>query len=990
MGFSSPFFLLLILALPLLAWLGWPSRGPSRGREFVSLVLRVLIALLLILGLAGLEIRRQSESLSVVFLVDDSDSMRVPINISNVAATPRQLALAYVREALKEMGSSDQAGIILFGGDAVVERPLSGSQELEGVTSKVTSLQTDLAGAIRLGLALLPSDTARRMVILSDGAETAGDAIEAARLARASGTQIMVVPFSTVSGAEALVTSVKAPTRLREGEQFALEVVIASTADQRVGVRVLSGANVAYEGELQLRRGQNSFSLPLEAGSPGFASYRVQLIPPGGADTFYQNNELGAFAQIAGPPRVLMVTNPAPRDGVPGYEALLAALRASGVQVETALPRDLPSELPALSEYASVVLVDVPARALSSRQMAAIETYVRDLGGGLVAVGGPTSYGLGGYYKTSLEAALPVEMQIKDEQRFPKVSMIVVMDKSGSMSAPEGGVTKMQLADEGAARVAELMHDFDDLTIIAFDTSPVDVIGPVSGVDRDQAANRARTIGPGGGGILVLEALQYAAGIIRQSANATRHIILLADGSDAENQNGAREVAAQLANEGVTLSVVSLGNGPDTPFLRDLAAKGNGRFHLTESASSIPEIFTSETAEIQRNYIIEETFFPKQNAPSPILAGIESVPALQGYVGTTARETATTILISDLPNGYQDPILAAWQYGLGHSVAWTSDATGRWAKNWVNWDQFARFWAQAVRYTLSEGAPSNVDVQVQNVGEHAAIAVDARSEAGAYLNGLSVQANVVGPDGETQSVILQQTAPGRYSGAFTPTAEGAYLIRVAGTDPKQPSGSEAALAQTAGWVLSYSPEYQVEVRNEPETNLAPENVRFLLQLATLTGGASVTGDYEAVFEHDLPSPPSAAQPIWPWLLLAATLVLPFDIAVRRLVISRYDVQRAWQRFRVWAHLGQPRAAPMAPQRAEQLSSLFKAKDRAGTAPKPADGNAPVVVPPPIVTQPAEGKPPITPPVGAPASPSAPSASTSAALLAKKRAREKKE
>jgi uncharacterized membrane protein len=985
MGLSAPVFLLLLIALPLFVGLGWPSRGPSRRREIVSLALRLLMVLGLILGLAGLEIRRQTEALSVVFLVDDSDSMRVPVAAGNVTATPRLLALEYVRQALKEMGPNDQAGLILFGGDAVVERPLSASSELEGITSKVTSLQTDLAGAIRLGLALLPSDTARRLVILSDGAETSGDAFEAARLAAANGTQIVVVPFSITAGAEALLTAVSAPTRLREGEQFALEINVSSTADQQVGVRVLAGSAVAYEGVLQLRRGPNAFSLPLEAGPPGFAAYRVQLIPLNNADTFYQNNELAAFSQISGPPRVLMVTNPAPRDGVEGYRELLAALQASGLQVQTTLPRDLPSELPALSEYASVILVDVPARVLSPRQMAALEIYVRDLGGGLVAVGGPTSFGLGGYYKTPLEAVLPVEMQIKDEKRFPKVSMVVVMDKSGSMSAQEGGVTKMQLADEGAARVAELMHDFDELTIVAFDTAPVDVIGPISGVDREQAAARARTIGPGGGGILVLEALQYAASVIRQSPNATRHIILLADGSDAENQNGARELVRELAAEGVTLSVVSLGQGPDTPFLEDIATLGNGRFHLTENAASIPEIFTSETTEIQRNYIIEETFFPRQNAPSPILAGISSVPALQGYVGTTARDTATTILISDLASGYQDPILAVWQYGLGHSVAWTSDATGRWAKNWVSWEQFARFWAQAVRYTLSEGAPSNADVQVQPHGEQAAIVVDAQSDTGAYLNGLSMQANVVGPDGQTQTITLPQTAPGRYSGVFTPVAEGAYLIRVTGTEAGGPAGAPAALAQTAGWVLSYSPEYQVEVRAD-EAQAVPAGARLLLQMAQLTGGGEFNGEYAAVFAHDLVAPPSAAQPVWPWLLLAAALLLPFDIAVRRLVITRYDLRRGWGRFRAWAHLGQPQPAPATPQRAEQLSSLFRAKDRAGTTSKPADGEGVVVGPPPIVTAPTEAPkaaPPTTPAAGTPAS-------TSSALLAKKRAREKKD
>ncbi|MGQ0604773.1 MAG: filamin/ABP280 repeat domain-containing protein, partial [Anaerolineales bacterium] len=322
-------------------------------------------------------------------------------------------------------------------------------------------------------------------------------------------------------------------------------------------------------------------------------------------------------------------------------------------------------------------------------------------------------------------------------------------------------------------------------------------------------------------------------------------------------------------------------------------------------------------------------------------------------------------------------------------------------KSWVSWEQFARFWAQAVRYTISEGAQSATDVRVSRAGEQATISVDAKTDAGAFLTGLAMQANVIGPDGVTQAITLTQSAPGRYTGNFNPTREGAYLIRVAGGD----EGSEASIAQTAGWVLSYSPEYQIALPTENESNSVPPNVRFLLQLAQSTGGGNVTGEYAQVFAHDLPPPPSAAQPVWPWLLLAATLLLPFDIGVRRVVITRSDVRRAWARVLSFFAIRAPQPMPVSQQRAEQLSTLFKAKERAGDA-APRNAN----MPPPIVTSAlvetdsnsatkppaavvAESKP-ATPtqkpaaPVGAESKP-ATAASTTSALLAKKKAREKK-
>ncbi|MBL8059070.1 MAG: VWA domain-containing protein, partial [Anaerolineales bacterium] len=806
------------------------------------------------------------------------------------------------------------------------------------------------------------------------------------------------VPFGLTGGAEALVTGVQAPARLRQGEEFALEVQIESTLEQTVGVRVLAGDAVAYTGELQLRRGPNNFSLPLQAGEPGFAAYRVQITPAAGADTFYQNNELAAFAQVAGPPRLLLVANPQPRDHAPDTERdLVAALRASNLPVDVIQPAQLPAELPALSEYASVILVDVPARAFSLRQMQALETYVRDLGGGLVAVGGPTSYGVGGYFRTPLANVLPVEMEIKDQKRRARLTLVFIIDKSGSMSEVSGGAQKVDLAKEAVIRSLELLSPSDKVGVIAFDDTASWVV-PITPLDDPGAVMNAVGTIRADGGTDILAGVQLAAGALPQDDAAVKHIILLTDGG--ADPTGIPELVQRLnLDDGITLSAVGVGPGA-APFLPQLAEVGGGVYHFTADPSTIPAIFAEETTLATRAYIVEQEFFPRQINPSPILAGIDSAPRLLGYIGTTAKSAAQTILVNpDSPNPEApDPILAAWQFGLGRSVAWTSDAAGRWAQAWVNWDQFARFWAQAVRYTITEGAQSATNIQVTRSGEQATLTVEAQADSGAYLNGLAVQANIVDPDGETQTVTLSQVAPGRYAAAFTPQAEGAYVIRVAGADPAQPAEAPAALAQTAGWVLSYSPEYQVIV--PPETAdpaAAPANVRFLLQLAAAAGGGSVTGEYARVFAHDLPQPPSAAQPVWPWLLAAAALLLPLDIAVRRLVITRQDLSRAWGRLLAWAALRPPPAASAAPERVEQLSALFKAKERAGGDPTPGRPASPPPAQPPassaggpsVAAQPPAQAPPTGPSSPPPAAASAPG-TTSAALLAKKKARQRDE
>lgn len=904
MNFTAPFALFLLASLPYFYLLGRPRPGTlRRNRDWASIAVRLIIMLLVILSLAGSQLVRAADELAVVFLVDGSDSMN---------QAQQEQAETFIREAMAEMGPNDQAAVIVFGSNALVDRPMSGLAELAPVSSVPQPLHTDIAEAIRLGLALFPAGSARRLVILSDGTETIGDTVETAQLAATAGVQIDYVPLLRPAGqSEAWITEVDAPSRVSQGETIVIDVSAESTANMLASLRVLAGGTVIYEEAVQLNQGTNNFTLRLRASEQEFVRYSVELTPAN--DTYYQNNRLSAFTDVAGPPRVLMVAhdgtvddsgNPIPDES----PALRLALEGAGIMVDRITPAELPANLPQLSNYASIILVNVNAKNLSPRKMETLQSYVRDLGGGLVVVGGPESYGMGGYFKTPLEETLPVDMQIKDQDRFPSVSMVIVIDRSGSMGIREGSLTKIQLADEAAVRVVELLNDFDEITVIPVDTQPDNVIGPASVADRDTIIPEIRSIGAGGGGINVRTGLQAAADALANSNNQVKHIIILADGNDSNEQGGVPELIESLVAEGVTVTMVAIGGGKDVPWLQRMAELGQGRFHLTNEAANLPQIFTQETTSIQRSYLVEERFFPTQTSRSAILSGISSVPPLYGYVGATAKDTAQTILETHLG----DPLLASWQYGLGRSVAWTSDASGRWAADWVQWDGFPAFWAQTVRWTITQGRNSNVETVVSFVDEQARLTVDARGSDASLLNGLTMEANVVAPDGSTFPVTLQQIAPGRYSADFTPTQEGAYLIRVTGTSEGE---SEATVAQTVGWVLGYSPEYQ-----QFESNLAT-----LEAVAELTDGRNVLETPSAVFDHTLPTE-ATTRPVWPWLILIATMLLPVDIALRRLVISKRDWQRAYS-----ATIGRFIPQYVEPERTDQVSRLFEAKQRASTA-----------------------------------------------------------
>nr|MBN1229179.1 VWA domain-containing protein [Anaerolineae bacterium] len=889
MRFTTPLALLGLLALPYFIWLGWPRSTWARARSIAATFLRALIVILLVFGLAGLHVVKASDTLAVVFLIDASDSM---------PATAVEAARQYVASSIEEMRPQDQAAIVVFGSDALVERPMSAVREVGPLESDVLPLNTDLAEAIRLGMALYPPGAARRMVILSDGLVTAGDATQAARLAAAAGVEIFVIPFAEELGSEVLVTDVSLPGRLNEGQVFDLTVTIESSLETLVLLRVIDNETIAVEETVALVEGVNRFAFTLTAGETGLASYRVQVVPAG-EDSFYQNNELSGFTQVVGPPRILLVS-----DDEAETVNLEAALLSQDLLVDRIDGISFPADLATLSGYQSVVMANIPARVLGPRKMELIQSYVRDLGGGLVVIGGPNAFGPGGYFQTPLEETLPVEMQLRDQERLPQLAVVYVIDRSGSMADySPGGFGKLELAKEAVLRSIQLLGPLDRVGVVAFDTeaSWVVPLGPAD--NREQIGSMVAGLRPGGG-TDIYAGLLAVSRVFPDDPSNLRHIVLLTDGGAAEGGN--RELVQQMYEEhGITLSVIAItaeGEQYGT-FIADLPELAGGRFHHAYNVDTIPEIFTEETILATRAYIIENEFFPSLTSSSPILTGIEGTPSLLGYIGSSIKPVAQQILATD----QDDPLLAAWQYGLGRAVAWTSDATGRWAQNWVIWDSYPRFWSQVIRWTITEGVNQNVEVQVIQEGEQFRILVDAIANDGSYLNDLELVASVVSPDLSATPLELQQVAPGRYEATFKPGEEGAYFVRIAGAGDEE----QAAVAQTSGWVLAYSPEYR-SFEGDPG---------YLAYIAELTGGI-VVEDQRDIFAHTLDTRRSS-QPVWPWLFLAATLLLPFDIAIRRLVISRSD----WVQLAARLGLGRSQRTQAVLPRTSRVGSLLDVKDR---------------------------------------------------------------
>jgi len=883
--------LILLLLLPVVWAIGFPRYEFRRRRDISSLLLRSLIIVLLVLALAGLQNVQAVDRLAVVFLVDASDSM---------GSAAEDLQLAFIREAISAKRPDDEWAALLFGDNAVPETDFSAAGEIEGFSSIPLTTGTDIANAVQTGLSLFPPDASRRLVILSDGQATEGDAIARAQRAAVSGVEISYVPFFREATPDVRITALDAPGRVAENQSFDISVSIHAESATPATLLIFSGGGLIHEESLNLQAGDTRFSLTQTSENTGFLDFSAQIVAPGESDNFSQNNQLGAFSQVVGPARVLLI-----QVDESETEHLLPALEQAGLVVDLAAPEDLAVTMTGLAHYKGVILANVPATELNGAQMSLLDQYVSDIGGGLVVIGGPQSYAPGGYYQTPLERTLPVEMQIKDQRRLPQLTIAYLIDRSGSMGQiGRSGVPNLDLGKRAIVLSLDLLQPTDRVAIGTFDTGGA-WVAPFQQVNDAQALIAMTNTIRSGGGTDILAGLRLVERDIIAEPSHIKHLILLTDGG--ASPTGLVELTERLHEVfNVSLSAIAIGRSPGA-MLEPMAEAGGGNFYRVEDVEQIPLIFAQETVLASRSYIVEETFTPRVTGSSAMIDGIGEMPPLRGYVATTPKVAAQRILSG--PEPYSDPILTSWQYGLGRVVAWASDASARWSNEWAPWEDFSRFWGQIVAWSINAGAGQNLETRVLLENDRARILVDARDNDGQFLDGLLLTSALLNPAGDSFRIPLQQTAPGRYEATFEPQNEGAYFLTVSGE--AQLAEGATGLTDLNGWVMSYSPEYIPR----------PHDERTLAEIAEITGGRNLADRPADVFAHDL-GERQAATDIWERLVLLALLLLPLDIAIRRLIITRSDLLR----LRAYLFGGGRNEA-----RTRQMQALFSARGRGRAA-----------------------------------------------------------
>jgi Mg-chelatase subunit ChlD len=837
--FLHPWYLLALLPAGCAIWWWYREERRLEGvRKKAVAVLRSLLFLFLILAVAGTSLKSPVNKLQTVFVVDESKSID----------TPGQ-AVQWIQDALLSKKPEDGWALLGAGEKPSVEYPFSDKSpaaiELGGVKNPNF---TNLAGGLRLSEGLLDSGYRPRVVLLSDGEQNVGDAIAEAAMLKERGIRVDVVPLKRTVGTEVLVHSVNVPANLYQGEQFAMNAVVDSTVATEAQVRVYEDDQVVATTSVSVQKGETRISIPLSAKKEGFHRYRVEL--QSDDDTITANNTAYAFGEVAGRPQVLIVEGKADDS-----QWLSQALKASGMSHEIVPVSKMPDTLEKLRRYAVLVLANVPATEMPEPTQKAIETAVRDLGMGLLMTGGQDSFGLGGYFETPVEKALPVYMDLRNKKETPSLGLMLVIDRSGSME-----IQKMEIAKEGARRAAAMLGSQDTLGVVAFDSFPWWVVDPAKVTDKQAVQDKISSI-HSGGGTDIYPSLADAFEKLKTVEAKRKHIILLTDGRSAMGDYPG--LIAKMKEQGITLSTVGVGADTDVSLLEYLAKEGGGRFYLTTNSSNVPQIFTKETAMAGKTYILDQPFLPEVGRLDELRPLVEKgLPRMGAMIATTAKETADVLLSHP---GEGEPLLARWQYGLGRSVAWTSDAKGVWANEWAAWSGSSPFWNQLLTWMLPQYQNSNMDLRAGVTAGQGQLQVKLKSRT---ATGSTLKAQVIDEEMNVQEVPLLLKSPGEYTGTYAASRPGTYMVKVVEEQNGKPIG-----AASTGVSVSYSPEYQL-----------PKAGDDLLAQIAAAGGGEVLSDPSDAFADNLPSR-WAGSDLSLFFLLLTACIWPFDVALRRLNLS---------------------------------------------------------------------------------------------------------
>ena len=965
-GFDKPQWLLALILLPILWAVSFRSlAGLGPYRRLFALGFRTLVLVLMVLCLAEVQLKRISDRVTVMYLLDQSES---------IPKITREAMLKYVMEDVSkhrrkgdlQNASEDKAGVIIFGREATIEYPpfadeirAVGSGQLDTLFQMRTDA-TNIAAALKLAQASFPEDTAKRIVIVTDGQENLGDAKTIASTLVENGIGIDVVPIRLNATAEVAVEKIALPADIRRGQEFQTRVVLENftPAVRDKEGKLISGAvkgklkvtravggqiELLSETEETLLPGKNAVVLEGKIETPAGYIYRADFVPDdAGQDLMLQNNSASTFTHVRGKARVLMIVD---SDTPTEFDKLAVSLGLKDIEVVKMQSNQLFSSLAELQAYDCVVLANVPrangvlstnvedTASFTDDQIQMLVRNTEQFGAGLVMIGGPNSFGAGGWSNTELEKAMPVDFQIKNAKVRAVGALAMMMHASeiaqGNYWQKVIGIEALKVLgpmdycgvahwDNFSGKEDWLWRDKKGAGLVQVGTSQKSMMAKL---DRMQ---------PGDMPDFEPAMLMTYKELFKCPASV-KHAIIISDGDPSPPNTSTVNLFKKAKIKISTVAVGAHGTIEDTR-LRGIAETTGGKFYRATNPKALPRIFQIEARRVARPLVKED--------PNGIPVGIvdrrhEMVggivgdpPPIKGFVLTQVKENPLVEVVMRAgamkdAGPENTTILARWIYGAGKTAVITTDAGQRWATPWQDgWESFDKLYTQVIRDVMrpvNEQADYSIATDVKD--GKVRVVVTALTKDGKFLDFLDMSAVGSGPKMETINMQMRQEAPGRYVGEMPATEAGSYLLAI--NPGKGPDGKQQAPLLT-GVNVPYSAEFRERETNEllitTLASLKPKGgeagVRMPDFVPSQTSIDKLVGAVDT-FRRTLPKAMSSKD-IWPLMLLLAAGIFLVDVAIRRITIHFYWVMPALAY--AWGRLMQRQLEPVRTEAMERLRS----------------------------------------------------------------------
>lgn len=817
----------------------------DKGISFIN-INRFIIITILILAMCNISISVKTKDSSTIFLLDLSHSM------SNYKGEIKE----FVKSAIEASPSNNKIGIVTFGENQEIEQFLTYSKSFNDIQTSPIGNTTNIEEAIKFSLSMFKDSDYKRVVLITDGKENQGDILETSTYFKDNQIDFQVYKVDSEQVEDVYIEDIDILDKVAIGEEFSVTVNIKSNIKTKSRISVYSGREKKSEKEIDIEKGDNTFLFKDIQHKGGFKPYKVVIEPEN--DGISYNNEYTTYTNIVSKPEILVIQGKIGEGK--GLEENLKTIGSSYTMIN---PSTAPRSINELIEYKGIFLCNTHVDDLPKGFLDNVESYVKDYGGAIITTGGDNSYALGGYKNSVFEEILPVSSDKKGKNEIPEISLTLVLDRSSSMlSSDQGSFSKISLAKEAAIRSLDNLRETDNIGVVTFNTEYSWAVPMQKLSNKDTVSDKINSI-IAEGGTSIYSALNEAYNKQKESSAKIKHIILLTDGQDGMGESEYKALINDIKKDKMTLSTVSIGTDSNNQLLEWLSNNAGGRYYHSDIYTDVPRIFANEILISTGEYLINEEFTPKVSAHHDILNNVideGNFPHLFGYVGTSIKNTAIEIMTSHM----DEPVLAAWQYGIGRVVAFTSDVNGQWSKDLLAFEKTPQLFSNIISWTMID-YDSSGNLSITQEGSIAKV----QYETNNHEDNKKVKGAYTFEGNTTSEFELKQVSPGKYEGNVPMSELGFYSFNI--TEELQ---GKTIASQLGGFAYQYSPEYKFQ-----------EQSNSLLALVEDTEG-KIINSVENIYEIKS-NKGHTKRNITNLLLITAMLLFLFDITYRRLGLKKY-------------------------------------------------------------------------------------------------------